>query len=67
LVEDFRKKSSFFQIPPIKKAMLRLSPTYLQSELSLNLDDYGEKERSFLLVPAERGAHLPQVQRLVRK
>jgi len=27
--EDFRKKSSFFQIPPIKKAMLRLSPAML--------------------------------------
>ena len=25
--EDFRKKSSFFKIPPVKKAVLRFSPT----------------------------------------
>jgi hypothetical protein len=41
--QDFRKKSSFSQILPVKKAMLRLSPTTMQSEMTLRVNDYGEK------------------------
>jgi hypothetical protein len=37
---DFRKKSSFFQIPPVKKAMLRLSPTTLQARVALGIAHY---------------------------
>jgi len=38
---DFGQKSSFFQIQPIKKAMLRLSPKSLQKKDGLGVDDYG--------------------------
>jgi hypothetical protein len=42
-LEDFRKKFSSFQIPPVKKAMLRLSPTTLQWKVDLGVDDYRKK------------------------
>jgi hypothetical protein len=41
--EEYRKKSSFFQIPPTKKAMLRLSPTSLHPEMTLRVDDCWQK------------------------
>jgi hypothetical protein len=37
---EFRKKSSFFQIPPIKKAMLRIAPTSLHPNATLKVNDY---------------------------
>jgi hypothetical protein len=39
--DDFRQESSFSQIPSNKKAMLRLSPTYLHSKIAYNGSDYG--------------------------
>jgi hypothetical protein len=37
---EHRKESSFFQIPPIKKPMLRISSTYLQLRIGLLVEDY---------------------------
>jgi hypothetical protein len=41
-VVEVRKKSSFFQIPPVKKAMLRLTPKP-QFQVDFGFDGYGRK------------------------